>query len=89
MMDQFYTQSFFPINNNWAILGFIVLGLWILFWKGCSLWIATKNDKKLWFAILLIFNTIGILEIIFIFFVAKKKWSDIKEIFSKTKQTEL
>jgi hypothetical protein len=64
-------------------IGTLVLALWSLFWKGCALWIAAKNNKKWWFFAILIFNTVGILEIIYIFFVAKKKWKDIKEIFSK------
>jgi hypothetical protein len=56
--------------------------VWILFWKGLSLWIAAKNNQKLWFVALLVFNTVGILEIIYIFYVAKKKWTDLKEILT-------
>ncbi|OGI71352.1 hypothetical protein A3B84_00615 [Candidatus Nomurabacteria bacterium RIFCSPHIGHO2_02_FULL_35_13] len=70
----------FLISNSWVFIPFL---LWVLFWKGCSLWIAAKNHKKIWFLALLVLNTGGILEIVYIFFVAKKKWSDIKEIFSK------
>lgn len=61
----------------------IALGLWSLFWKYCAVWTAAKRGQKWWLFIVLILNTVGILEIIYIFFVAKKKWSDIKEIFSK------
>ena len=67
--------------NSWV---FIPILLWTLFWKGCALWIAAKSHKKIWFLVLLVLNTAGILEIVYIFFVAKKKWVDIKEIFSKT-----
>jgi len=52
------------------------------FWKGCALWIAGKKDEKKWFLALLILNTVGILEIVYIFYVAKKKWVDIKEILT-------
>ncbi len=72
----------FFIYNSWIL--FPVLA-WILFWKGCSLWIAAKNDQKGWFLALLVFNTIGILEIIYIFYVAKKKWVDIREILARNK----
>ena len=65
--------------NSWV---FFPVLIWTLFWKGCSLWIAAKENKKWWFLILLVVNTVGILEIIYIFYVAKKKWSDIKEIVS-------
>jgi hypothetical protein len=61
----------------------ILILVWSLFWKGCALWIAGKNNQKIWFWVILILNTVGILEIIYIFCIAKKKWSDIQEILSK------
>lgn len=45
-----------------------LLVLWSIFWKGFALWIASKEDKKYWFIAILILNTAGILEIIYIFF---------------------
>ncbi|KKT01095.1 MAG: hypothetical protein UV76_C0002G0008 [Candidatus Nomurabacteria bacterium GW2011_GWA2_43_15] len=75
--------SFIP--NNMGI--FILILLWALFWKGCALWVASKNNQKGWFWIILVLNTVGILEIIYIFAVMKKKWSDLKEIFSKSPQS--
>lgn len=66
--------------SNWVIIPLMV---WSLFWKGVSLWIAVKRENKKWFVAILILNTFGILEIIYIFFVAKKKWADVKEIFGK------
>ena len=54
--------------------------IWSVFWKGIALWISSKNGQKKWFLVLLVLNTVGIIEIIYIFYVAKKNWSDIKEI---------
>lgn len=65
--------------NSWM---FFPLIIWTIFWKGISLWIAVKNNKKWWFLALLVLNTFGILEIIYIFYVAKKKWSDVEEILN-------
>ncbi len=76
MINQY--SSFFGING-WV---FVLILVWSLFWKGCSLWIAAKNNQKWWFLVFLVINTVGILEIIYIFVIAKK-WSDIKELFSK------
>ena len=73
-MEQF---NIFYANNKWL---FILIMIWALFWKGCALWIAGKKDEKKWFLALLILNTAGILEIIYIFYFSKKKWADIKEI---------
>jgi len=71
----------FFIKNNWVFLPIII---WTLFWKGYSLWIASKNDQKKWFLALLILNTVGILEIFYIFYITKKKWVDIKKVFTKS-----
>lgn len=69
-------------GNLWILLPII---LWALFWKGCALWISSKNNQKGWFLALLVLNTVGILEIFYVFKIAKKKWSDIKEIFTVNK----
>ena len=67
------------MTNFWTLFPIL---LWTLFWKGCALWIAAKNNQRWWFLALLVINAVGVLEIIYIFAVAKKKWSDIKEIFT-------
>lgn len=54
------------------ILLFIVF-LWSLLWKGFALWKASKNDQKNWFIVILIINSVGILELIYLFGFAKKK----------------
>jgi hypothetical protein len=46
---------------------------WVLPWKGIALWKAAKNNHKKWFIAILIFNTLALLEIIYIFYFAKKK----------------
>jgi hypothetical protein len=61
--------------SNWfnahPLLGFIALA-WALVWKGFALWKAAQLQQKYWFGIILVANTFGILEIIYLFFVAKK-----------------
>jgi len=51
----------------------LILVAWSLFWKGLALWRAAKNDQRYWFVAILIVNTIGILEIIYLLWFAKKK----------------
>ncbi|MFH1608973.1 MAG: DUF5652 family protein [Patescibacteria group bacterium] len=68
-----------PFYQNNLIM--ILILLWTLPWKIYSLWIAVKNKHKAWFVALVIFNTVGILEIIYIFFIAKKKWPEVKRAF--------
>lgn len=45
----------------------VVLILWTIFWKGLALWKAARKDSKVWFVILLLVNTAGILEILYLF----------------------
>ncbi len=46
---------------------------WILPWKGFALWKAAKNKNVKWFIVLLVVNTLALLEIIYIFYFSKKK----------------
>jgi len=50
----------------------MLLALWSLVWKGIALWYAARRGEKGWFTWLLVLNTAGILEIIYIFAVAKR-----------------
>ncbi|HSX40600.1 MAG TPA: DUF5652 family protein, partial [Candidatus Saccharimonadales bacterium] len=50
-----------------------VLLLWTLLWKGLALWRAANLKQRNWFVVILIVNTIGILEIIYLFGFAKKR----------------
>lgn len=67
----------------WAgpLLGLVALvALWSLFWKGLALWHAGRRAEPWWFIALLLINTLGILEIVYLFYFAKLK---IGELFSK------
>lgn len=49
----------------------IVVSIWSIIWKGIALWKSSKKDHKIWFIVLLIVNTIGILEILYIYVFSK------------------
>lgn len=53
--------------------GFGLLALWTIVWKGLALWKAARNDERYWYIALLVLNTAGILEILYLFFFAKEK----------------
>jgi hypothetical protein len=63
----------YGISVGTVIALFILISLWTFIWKGIALWRSAKLSQKNWFVILLIVNTLGILDIIYIFLVAKKK----------------
>lgn len=46
---------------------------WVLPWKGIALWRAARNNSIPWFVALLVINTMGILEILYVFVIGNKK----------------
>lgn len=66
-----------PANlaTNLVLLNVLLslLLLWSLVWKGIALWKAARNSAKVWYIVLLLLNTVGILEILYIFVFSKKK----------------
>lgn len=62
-----FQQIFSGSKGIWVIL----LAFWSLFWMGWSLWTAAKNKNKVWFIILLLVHTMGILDILYIFIFSK------------------
>lgn len=51
----------------------LLAALWSLPWKGWALWRAARRDDLLWFVALLVVNTLGILDILYIFVIGKDK----------------
>lgn len=60
-----------------------IITVWTFFWKGYAIWTAIKNDQKRWFVVFLLVNTVGILEIVYIFKIAKKSWADVKKVLQQ------
>jgi len=60
-------------SNPWVALLLSVMIVWTIIWKGIALFKAAQNSQKIWFIVMLLANTVGILEIIYIFFFQKKK----------------
>jgi len=57
-------------ENSWILL---LAGLWTIPWKGIALWKASRLGQKNWFIVLLVVNTLAILDIIYIFAIARNK----------------
>lgn len=62
--------SQFITHNPYLLM---LLTLWVLPWKGVALWKAAQLKHKWWFIALLILNTLGVLEIFYIFIFSEKK----------------
>jgi hypothetical protein len=59
--------------QKYQLLIIVLVALWTIPWKGVSLWKAARNNDKTWFVILLILNTLAILEIFYIFIFSKRR----------------
>lgn len=76
---------FFSDSHPFAALGgfgFILFFLiaWSIVWKAWALWRAARVGSKGWFAVFLLVNTAGILEIIYLFAISKPSASVTPEI---------
>ena len=65
---------------------------WSILWKGLVFWRSAKQNQKYWFIIFMFINTLGILEIVYLFYFSKKRltFNEIKSWVNKipTKKTK-
>ena len=73
-----YSPYFTSVSFNVFL---VVVLLWTIPWKLYAVWMAAKRDQKKWFVALLLLNTLAILEIFYIFKIAKKSWTEVKADF--------
>lgn len=50
----------------------IIAALWTVVIKGFALWHSARNSQKWWFVALLLINTLGILEVIYLIWFRTK-----------------
>ncbi|MBI2063919.1 MAG: hypothetical protein HYT65_02915 [Candidatus Yanofskybacteria bacterium] len=64
------------MGSGWLAGGlfvvFILLLAWSLVWKGLALWKAARHGSAGWFVALLVVNTLGILDMLYIYVFSKK-----------------
>lgn len=54
------------LNNPQFIIPLLI---WSFFWKGWALWKSASKRHLVWFVVILFVNTLGILEIAYIFYL--------------------
>ena len=64
-----YTFQASSVEITWLT----ILLAWSLVWKGLALWKAGRRNDKIWFIVLLVINTAGILDILYIFVFTKRE----------------
>lgn len=67
-MTDWLVKTFDPASP----LLYIVIS-WAVLWKGIALWVAARNRQRLMYILLLIVNSVGIFEILYLIFLRKDK----------------
>lgn len=63
------SAGFFGIDSGWIF----VMVVWSLIWKGLALWKSARLKNTVWFVLFMILQTVGILEILYLFVFSKPK----------------
>jgi methionyl-tRNA synthetase len=68
------------ISESLGISIFLVIFIlfWSYIWKLLALWKSARKNSPAWFIILALVNTVGILEILYIFVFSKMKKNNFK-----------
>jgi len=64
----------------------IIILVWSYIWKLLALWESARKGSVAWFIILAVVNTVGILEILYIFVFSKMKWPKKKQLATRKKK---
>ena len=62
-----------PVLTGGILALLIVFGIWEAVWKAIAMWKSARNNQLAWFVCILIFNTVGILPIVYILWFQKKR----------------
>lgn len=91
LMGAAYMTAPYPLLGlvSGGIFAFIILlaVVWTLIWKGLALWHAARNRQTAWFVVMLIVNTLGVLEIIYLLFFRKDRTTFVAKSETKTTVT--
>jgi uncharacterized membrane protein len=61
----------------WLLPVILIAVIWESIWKLIALWKSARNDHLAWFICIAIFNTVGILPIIYLLIYRKKALSTV------------
>jgi len=59
-------RNFILEHYNTFMVIFVIAAIWDLIWKIAAMWKAANNRQFIWFVCLAVFNTVGILPIIYL-----------------------
>lgn len=66
-------ENFILDNIEIFLILFPIILIWSFVWRGLALWRSARLNHKTWFVFMLIINSLGILEILYLAFFGKIK----------------
>ena len=94
LKNEMANQIINQMAANWgisigAILALVaIVVIWELVWKLAGMWKAAKNGSVIWFVVLAIFNTVGILPILYIYVFSKWKSGNTTAVRARQSRTK-
>lgn len=75
MEEYFYNNLSRYLNPQTfeGVATIIVLSIWGLIWKSMGFWKSARSNERLWFIAFILLQTLGILEILYLFVFSKDK----------------
>lgn len=75
----------FDLNSYSSLLGapgwaIMIILVWSFVWKGLALWKSARKNSPIWFLVILLINTFGILEILYLFLFSRIKLEEVNKI---------
>lgn len=67
---------------------FVVIAVWSAVWKLLAFWKSARKGSVIWFIVLAICNTMGLLEILYIFVFSEMKISKVSKKRGKKKKSK-
>ncbi|MEK6833420.1 MAG: DUF5652 family protein, partial [Nanoarchaeota archaeon] len=66
---------FGQLSEQWGIAVWILIAIliWSAVWKLIALWKSARKNHLVWFIILALVNTVGILEILYVYIFSEMK----------------
>lgn len=71
-MSEYFLQMSEALGIHIGFILFLVA--WSLVWKALALWKSARKGHHAWFVIFIVLNTIGLLEILYLFVFSKMKF---------------
>ena len=73
-----YISDTIGVSSSVAVFLIVIIGIWSLVWKGIALWKSAGKKQLIWFIVFIFINTVGILEILYIYVFSKMDYSSKK-----------